>query len=71
MAENLAARGIKDKNEGLTEPRFRTVADFIFSGSQWKMRELAFGRTFLGQVFAVFLRRSVSLPSLRLARSTH
>ncbi len=43
MAENLAARGIKDKNEGLTEPRFRTVADFIFSGSQWKMRELAFG----------------------------
>lgn len=43
MAENLAARGIKDKNEGLAEPRFRTVADFIFSGSQWKMRELAFG----------------------------
>lgn len=43
MAENLAARGIKDKNEGLTEPRFMTVADFIFSGSQWKMRELAFG----------------------------
>ena len=43
MAENLAARGIKDKNEGLTEPRFRTVADFVFSGSQWKMRELAFG----------------------------
>lgn len=43
MAENLAARGIKDKNEGLTEQRFRTVADFIFSGSQWKMRELAFG----------------------------
>lgn len=30
MAENLAARGIKDKNEGLAEPRFRTVADFIF-----------------------------------------
>ena len=43
MAENLAARGIKDKNEGLAEPRFRTVTDFIFSGSQWKMRELAFG----------------------------
>ena len=43
MAENLAARGIKDKNEGLAVPRFRTVADFIFSGSQWKMRELAFG----------------------------
>lgn len=43
MAENLAARGIKDKNEGLAEPRFRTVADFIFSGSQWKMRELDFG----------------------------
>ena len=35
MAENLAVRGIKDKNEGLGEPRFRTVADFIFSGSQW------------------------------------
>ena len=43
MAKNLVARGIKDKNDGLTEPRFSTVADFIFSDSQWKMRELAFG----------------------------
>ena len=42
MAENLAARGIKEKNEGLAEPRFKTVVDFIFSGSQWNMRELAF-----------------------------
>lgn len=29
MAENLASRGIKDPNEGLAEPRFRTVVNFI------------------------------------------
>ena len=30
MAENLAARGIKDPNEGLVEPKYRTVVNFIF-----------------------------------------
>lgn len=43
MADNLVARGIKDPNEGLDEPRFRTVVNFIFGGSTERMRELAFG----------------------------
>lgn len=43
MAENLRSRGIRDRNEGLAEPRYRTVANFIFGGSQLRMRELAFG----------------------------
>ena len=43
MAENLAARGIKDPNERLVEPRYRTVVNFIFGGSTDRMRELAFG----------------------------
>jgi len=38
MAENLASRGIKDPNEGLAEPRFRTVVNFIFGGSTERMR---------------------------------
>ena len=43
MAENLAARGIKDPNAGLEEPKFRTVVNFIFGGSTDHMRKLAFG----------------------------
>ena len=43
MAQNLRGRGIKDPNEGLAEPRFRTVVNFIFGGSRDRMRELAFG----------------------------
>ena len=43
MAGNLAARGIKDPNDGLIEPRYRTVVNIIFGGSTDKMRELAFG----------------------------
>ena len=43
MAQNLRERGIKDPNEGLAEPRFRTVVNFIFGGSRDRMRELAFG----------------------------
>lgn len=43
MAENLAGRGIKDPNEGLAEPKFRTVVDFILGGSKHQMRQLAFG----------------------------
>lgn len=43
IAANLAARGIKDPNEGLPEPRFRTVVDFILGGSRERMLEIAFG----------------------------
>lgn len=43
MKSLLAARDIKDLNEGLEEPRFRTVVDFVLSGSKEKMREMAFG----------------------------
>lgn len=43
MSEILRDRGIKDPNEGLEEPRFRTVANFIFGGSRERMTELAFG----------------------------
>ena len=43
MAGNLAARGIRNPNEGLKEPRYRTVVNFIFGGSTDRMRELAFG----------------------------
>ena len=32
-----------DPYEGLAEPRFRTVVNFIFGGSTERMRELAFG----------------------------
>lgn len=43
MAESLLRRGIKDPNEGLAEPKYRTVVDFILSGSQSTIRQLAFG----------------------------
>ena len=43
MAENLASRGISDPNEGLKDPKYRTVVNFIFGGSRDRMRELAFG----------------------------
>ncbi|MGM9726936.1 MAG: MobV family relaxase [Prevotella sp.] len=43
MAEILRDRGIKDPNDGLEEPRFRTVVNFIFGGSRDRMTELAFG----------------------------
>lgn len=43
MAESLLQRGIKDPNEGLAEPKYRTVVDFILSGSQTTIRQLAFG----------------------------
>lgn len=43
IREILSARGIKDPNEGLTEPKYRTVANFIFGGSRERMHELAFG----------------------------
>lgn len=43
MADILNSRGIKDPNEGLAEPKYRTVVNIIFGGSQKRMRELAFG----------------------------
>lgn len=43
MADILSSRGIKDPNEGLIEPKFRTVVNIIFGGSRKRMRELAFG----------------------------
>ena len=43
MKENLAARRIKDPNEVLSEPKFRTIANIILCGSREQMRRLAFG----------------------------
>ena len=43
IKESLDARGIKDPNEGLTEPKYRTVVNFIFGGSRERMHEIAFG----------------------------
>ncbi len=43
MADILNSRGIKDPNEGLIEPKFRTVVNIIFGGSRERMQELAFG----------------------------
>ena len=39
----LQERGIKDPNAGLSEPKFRTVVNFIFGGSRERMHEIAFG----------------------------
>lgn len=43
IREILHARGIVDPNEGLKEPKYRTVANFIFGGSRERMHELAYG----------------------------
>lgn len=43
MANILRFRGIKDPNEGLPEPKYRTVVNIIFGGSRERMQELAFG----------------------------
>ncbi|MDR3876658.1 MAG: MobV family relaxase [Alistipes sp.] len=43
MADLLRWRGIKDPNDGLSEPKYRTVVNFIFGGSRERMQELAFG----------------------------
>jgi uncharacterized coiled-coil protein SlyX len=40
---SLDSRGIKDPNEGLDEPKYRTVVNFIFGGSRERMHEIAFG----------------------------
>ena len=44
MAESLRQRGIKDPNEGLVEPKYRTVVNIILGGSRELMRQLAFGK---------------------------
>lgn len=41
--DNLSERGVKDPNEGLEQPRYRTIVNFILGGSQERMREMAFG----------------------------
>ena len=43
MADNLSARGIVDPNSRNLERSYRTLSDFIFSGSRERMREMAFG----------------------------
>jgi outer membrane murein-binding lipoprotein Lpp len=43
IKESLASRNIKDPNEGLAEPKYRTVVNFIFGGSRERMNQLAFG----------------------------
>ena len=43
MKENLAARGIKDLNEGREKPYYRTIVNIILGGSRDRMREIAFG----------------------------
>lgn len=58
MAEILRDRGINDPNEGLEEPRFRTVANFIFGGSRERMTELAFGDQKVDLTHGVDNRRS-------------
>mgnify|MGYP000260242330 CR=1 FL=1 len=44
IADILSRRGIKDPNEGLAEPKYRTVVNIIFGGSRERMQELAFGK---------------------------
>ena len=39
----LKELGLNDPNEGLAEPRYRTTADFIISGSHDMLHKLAFG----------------------------
>jgi uncharacterized protein YoxC len=43
VAARLAALGIKDPNEGLVEPKFRTTVTTVFGGNRERMLELAFG----------------------------
>lgn len=43
IKEILTARGIKDPNDGLEEPKYRTIANIILGGSRDQMRRLAFG----------------------------
>lgn len=44
IKDNFSARGIKDPNQGLDEPLYRTVVGTIFSGTRETMHRLAFDR---------------------------
>ncbi len=44
IKESLQLRGIKDPNEGLAEPKYRTVVNFIFGGNRERMHEISFGK---------------------------
>lgn len=44
MADILRRQGIKDPNEGLDDPKYRTVVNIILGGSRELMRQLAFGK---------------------------
>ncbi len=44
ISESLRSRGIKDPNEGLAEPKYRTVVNFIFGGNRDRMHEISFGK---------------------------
>lgn len=43
MRENIQTCGVKDPNEGLEEPRYRTIANIILGGSREQIRNLVFG----------------------------
>ena len=43
MKARLDALGIRDSNEGLSEPKYRTAVNIIFGGNRERMLELAFG----------------------------
>lgn len=43
MSNVLKERGIKDPNEGLAEPKYRTCVNIILGGSRERMNEMAFG----------------------------
>lgn len=47
MKDNLRERGISDPNEGLSDPKYRTIEHFIFGGSTERMREMAFGNQYV------------------------
>ena len=43
MRARLSELGIRDPNEGLAEPKYRTAVNIIFGGNRERMLELAFG----------------------------
>lgn len=47
VKELLKKEGIKDPNEGLDKPRYRTVANIIIGGSRQSMNEMAFFRQYV------------------------
>ena len=68
LASRLKELGIADPNAGLEEPRFRTVADFIISGSHEPLCKIAFGDQQIRQDFADY-NGTVSNPEHNGANS--